>query len=118
MTKSKKYILTSFQLKGPCFNMDDIVKITYDNGTEELDCKVISLSASKCEVPFIDRVGRIPLELTVQGLNFKNNFYGNLFTKSEPIKPEIGGVEPFYTLEQMDETLNITWSLKISAKIS
>jgi len=91
--------------------LDDTVKIRYDNGFE-LDCQVISLSASKCEIPFIDRIGRIPLNLTVNGSNFKNFFYGNIFTKNEPIKLEITGVDPFYSLDQLDETLNITWDPK------
>lgn len=70
------------------------------------------MSACKCEVPFINRVGRIPLVLSVQGPGFRNYFYGNLNTKSEPIKLDLTGLKPFYRSDQMDEILNITWNSK------
>ena len=76
------------------------------------------MSACKCEVPFINRVGRMPLKLSVQGSGFKNYFYGNLNTKSEPISLDLTGLKPFYRSDQMDEVLNITWNSKYQQNIS
>jgi sushi domain-containing protein 2 len=101
-------------LLGPCFEMNDTVRVIYNvdsNAEIQVTCDIIDESSCTCGVPFLNKIGRIPLKLIVRE---NDTFFGWINSLNDPVESEIFGVDAFYTTEQLNQTLNITWNQKYS----
>lgn len=91
-------------LRGPCFNFNDTVQVIYDNITS-IDCQLVDSSSCTCQVPFLDRVGQIRMVMKV---NNNSTYTGYINSKDEPLTYAFNELDPFYTLNQTNTTLNVT----------
>ena len=102
-------------LLGPCFQMNDSAQITYNYGYTDEEhvetCQIIDETSCTCRVPFLNRIGRVPIKLQ---LRENDTFLGWINSQDDPVRKEIYGIDAFYTSEQFNETLNITWDPKYS----
>lgn len=95
-----------FNSKGPCFHLNDSVRIVYEHKIQ-IGCHVISESYASCIVPYLDRVGRIPIELIV---NSVHTFKGWLNTKEKINNYDLNGFKPFYFHSELNNSINLTWN--------
>jgi len=107
---------TDIHLSGPCFTPEDRIQVSYDsNDSVKYECTVdqsVSLIDScKCPVPFLNKIGRIPLRLIV---NNENTFTGWLNSKDQSSSNEIQGYEAIYIFDQLSDEIevNFTWADK------
>ena len=77
---------------GPCFEEVNIYTIKYDNIKEE-NCSMIDSKNIFCKIPFLNRIGRIPIALAVNG-NY--TFESFIISKDVELKQEIKGLKSFY----------------------
>ena len=101
-------------LTGPCFNPNDTApRIVYNYDTKvevNAACQIVDFLTCMCDIPFLNRVGRLPLKLI---LNQNSFFLGWINSyDSAVVGDDLQGLDPFYTSDRMNQTVNITWSEK------
>jgi len=102
-------------LRGPCFNPgDDVVQVNFDN-TTSVDCLIVDSSSCTCQVPFLDRVGRIKIIMSVDSLtNGNTTTFTGYIDSRDFLNYGIKGLDELYTLNQTNKILNITLDPKYS----
>ena len=91
-------------LRGPCFDSNDTVQVSFDNITS-IDCQLVDSSSCTCQVPFLDRVGRIKMIMKV---NNNSTYTGYINSKDETLNYAFNELDSYYTLNQTNTTLNVT----------
>jgi hypothetical protein len=96
---------------GPCFKESDNVSLLFDY-SKAVACEVYDSSNAICKVPYLDRIGKIPLNLTV---NNNSNFEGFLISKDVPMNSNLFSVKPNY--DDSELTLEeIAWNFTTGAR--
>ena len=90
---------------GPCFEFNNTYTMVFDNDTETT-CTVVDSTYSVCEVPLLQRIGKITLKMSING-NF--SFEGFIISKGMSLKPEIQGLEYLYRPNELGN-VTISWN--------
>lgn len=95
-------------LSGPCFELNDSVKLIYDNNFDfPAECVVVDSKKSTCQVPILNRLGRIPIHMVI---NSNLTFSGFIIAKEINENSEIKGLDPMYAIEEInDEIIKLEW---------
>ena len=84
-------------ISGPCYNDINTYKIMFDDQSETT-CIVLDASRSVCKVPFLKKIGRIRISMSING-NY--TFFGFIFSKDISLELEIKGIKMDYISDNL-----------------
>jgi len=99
-------------ITGPCFEEVKVYTIKYDN-IKEQNCSMIDSKNIFCKIPFLNRIGRIPIGLAVNG-NY--TFQSFIISKDVELRQEIKGLKNFYYGDELGVEL-VRWGDSVAKSI-
>jgi len=91
-------------VSGPCFKFSNTYKMKFDDD-QITNCTVIDTTKSVCSVPFLKRIGKVPIKMSING-DF--TFEAFVVSKDVSLNPEIKGIKTVYEVNQLTDIVTLT----------